>query len=124
MTTPGTATPSHVGQVTEEWAKIPPQRRREKRLMSLVGLLLIELAYAGAREWDWPWGYWFACGGFGFHALAGDHRRLLFSWFVAALKDAARLAREIGSAAREIRKGIDGVRGKNGNGEPPADPTV
>jgi hypothetical protein len=113
-------TGSHLAQVTQAWAKIPPQRRQEKRVLTLVGILLLELAIVGYNWWHWPAWAWGVAGYFGGHFAAGDYRRLILNGIAAGLKDAAELAGRVAAAGKAVRRAIWSILGKNGNGSPPA----
>ena len=130
MTEPQVAVPepeaptpaSNMAKVTTEWQKIPVARRDAKRFMTLLGILLIELAVVSNGElwpwWRWSWPSWtrWILFGFGCHAFAGDYRRLVIDWITAALKDGVGLAGSIAEAAKAVRAAIASVLGKNGNG--------
>lgn len=106
---------SHRVEATQRFKRIPPERRLEKRITSEIGILLLVLAWGGAREWHWHWAAWAACLFGGGHAIAGDHRRFIVDWILGVFKDAGELAGGLATAAKTIRGAIATLLGK-GNG--------
>lgn len=112
---------SHLGELTSAWKRIPPERRQEKRVLTLLGILLLEVAIAGYNWWHWPAWAWGTAGYFGGHFAAGDYRRLILNSIGAALKDAAELAGKVAAAARSVRGSVWAILGRNGTSDPPRD---